>query len=615
LNFISLKTLLLVVIYNFLAFSQDFSISKIEPPNWWVGMKWDTLQLMVYGDNLDGVEVSSSEQNLKILDVKSLDSSSYLFVDIIISKEVKPGTYSLYFYKGDMKTEVEYPILEREFEPDDHLGFKNEDVIYLIFADRFCDGNPLNNTIGDSLDEFTSKDIDGRKGGDIEGIISKLDYIKELGATAIWVTPMLENNMWMSYHGYAATDLYKIDPRFGSNELYKKLIDDAHSKGLKVILDHVSNHIGINHYWVKNPPSPDWFNGSPYNFIPASHDKIAFLDIHSDSNTVKKNQDGWFSDYMPDLNQRNPFLKKYLIQNTIWWIEYAGIDGIREDTYPYCDQKYLAEWAEAILNEYPNFNIVGEIWQGVPAIISGYQTKSPVRKINYDSYLPAVTDFAFCDAVRSFLDGKEKLYQVYETIAQDYIYFNPDNLLVFMDNHDISRAAYIANGDLKKIELALNLVLFTRGIPCIFYGTEIGLEGGPKDGELRQPFPGGFVGDSLNAFTQAGRTESENEIYNYLHNLLEIRNKYPVLSKGSLRHIYPSENIYLLIKEYQDEEALIFINASDADITVKPFQMQAFLPEAKALYNLQTNQLINFEGVGSFIFNRVSTEIFLVRKK
>ncbi len=232
-----------------------------------------------------------------------------------------------------------------------------------------------NNTIGDSLDEFTSSDLDGRHGGDIEGIISKLDYLSELGVTALWITPMLENNMWMSYHGYAATDLYKIDPRFGSNELYKKLVDEAHKHGLKIILDHVSNHIGINHYWVNNLPFDDWFNGTVENHLPAKHDKMAFLDIHGDTHILLSlQQDGWFQDYMPDLNQRNPLFKKVFNTKYFWWIEYSGLDGIREDTYPYSDQKYLSEWAEAILNEYPNFNIVGEIWKGVPSIISGYQT-------------------------------------------------------------------------------------------------------------------------------------------------------------------------------------------------------------------------------------------------
>ena len=614
LNFLARKTLLIIFIYSFLSFSQDFSINKIEPPNWWVRMKHDTVQLMVYGENLNGIKVNSSDPELEISGVTSLENTSYLFVDIIISKELKAGNYSLYFQKDRNKKEVSFPIFKRENHAEDHRGFSNQDVIYLIFADRFCDGNPLNNTIGDSLDKFTSNDIDGRKGGDIEGIISKLDYIKELGATAIWVTPMLENNMWMSYHGYAATNLYKIDPRFGSNQLYKKLVNDAHSRGLKIILDHVSNHIGINHYWVKNPPSENWFNGTLKNFIHASHDKMAFLDLHGDSTIVKMNQQGWFTNYMPDLNQRNPYLKKYLIQNTLWWIEFAGIDGIREDTYPYCDQKYLAEWAKATLNEYPNFNIVGEVWQGVPAVISGYQSKSPVRKINFDSNLPVVTDFALSDAIRSFLSGKESIYKVYETIAQDFIYSNPDNLLVFMDNHDISRAMYEAKGDIEKFKIALNLILFTRGIPCIFYGTEIGLEGGPKDGEIRQPFPGGFVGDSLNAFTETGRTETENEIYNYLTNLLALRNKYPVLSKGNLRHIYPQENIYYLIKEYEDDSAIIMINASDEEFTITNSQLRTFLPEAKSLINLKTNKQFDLSIDTHISLTKVSAEIFLIRK-
>ena len=419
-----------------------------------------------------------------------------------------------------LKKKSPFPILNREISADEHQGFSNEDVIYLIFADRFCDGNPANNTIGDSLDQFTSADLDGRKGGDIEGIISKLDYLKELGVTAVWITPMLENNMWMSYHGYAATDLYKIDPRFGSNELYKKLIDEAHKRGLKIILDHVSNHIGINHYWVNNLPLPDWFNGSPENFIPASHDKMAFLDVHGDSTIVKMNQQGWFTNYMPDLNQRNPFLKKYLIQNTLWWIEYAGIDGIREDTYPYNNQKYLSEWAEAILSEYPNFNIVGEIWQGVPSVVSGYQSKSPVRKLDFDSNLPAVTDFTLSDAIRDYLSGAKSIYKVYETIAQDNVYSDPDNLLVFFDNHDVDRVMLVADDNVEKIKIALNLVLFSRGIPSIFYGTEIGIKGGTKHGELRQPFPGGFAGSDRNAFIESGRTEFENDIYNYLSELL-----------------------------------------------------------------------------------------------
>jgi len=614
LHFHNLKALLLVLFFCFTGFSQNFTIDKIEPPNWWIGMKWDTVQLMVYGENFEGVRVSSSNDELKILNVQSLDNSTYLFVDIFIPEDLKSGNYKLKFYKDDVEKEIEYPILEREMSSDKHQGFSNEDVIYLIFADRFCDGNPDNNTIGDSLDHYTANDLDGRKGGDIEGIISKLDYLKELGVTSLWITPMLENNMWMSYHGYAATDLYKIDPRFGNNELYYKLVDEAHKRGLKIILDHVSNHIGINHFWVNNLPMFDWFNGTPENFIRASHDKMAFLDIHGDSLIVKMNQQGWFTDYMPDLNQRNIFLKNYLIQNTLWWIEFAGIDGIREDTYPYNDQKYLSDWAEAILTESPSFNIVGEIWQGVPSVVSGYQSKSPVRKIDFDSNLPSITDFALSDAIRDYLSGAKSIYKIYETIAQDIVYSDPDNLLVFMDNHDVDRAMLVADGNVDKFKIALNIVLFTRGIPKIFYGTEIGIKSGTKHGELRQPFPGGFIGDNRNAFSTNGRTEIENDLFNYLQELLKLRKAYPSLSKGKLRHIYPFDDVYILVKSYEDEMTMVFINSRGKDFSIESLQIKNFLPEAYGLVNLKTNEEINLNSIDNFLINKMTAEIFLIRK-
>ncbi|MGB5895086.1 MAG: alpha-amylase family glycosyl hydrolase, partial [Ignavibacteriaceae bacterium] len=471
-NKILLPIIIFVLLCFPISFSQDFTISKIEPPNWWIGMKQDTLQLKFYGNDIQDADVFLKSDNVRIIKHHLTQNSDYLFLDIVIPSDAEPGNYTFTFISENDAYDFDYTILKRENESASHNGFTNEDVIYLIFTDRFCDGNPDNNTIGDSLDEFTSTDLDGRHGGDIEGIISNLDYLSDLGVTALWITPILENNMWMSYHGYAATDLYKIDQRFGSNVLYKHLVEESHKRGLKIILDHVSNHIGINHTWVKNLPMGDWFNGTVENHISAKHDKMAFLDIHGDSTIVKFTTEGWFQDYMPDLNQRNPYLKKYLIQNTLWWIEYSGLDGIREDTYPYADQNYLSEWAEAILEEYPNFNIVGEVWKGVPSIISGYQTNSPVRKLDFDSNLPAVTDFALADAIRWYLNDEKSIYHFYETLAQDIVYNDPDNLLVFMDNHDIERATYIADGNVNKVKIALNLLLFTRGIPVLFYGTE-----------------------------------------------------------------------------------------------------------------------------------------------
>ena len=607
-----LKPVILVIFLSLSGFSQNFIINKIEPPNWWVGMEWDIVQLMVYGENLEGVKVRSSDSSLELLNVLSPENNSYLFVNVIIPENLKSGNYNLIFYNDDIEKEISYPILKRDLQAEAHLGFSNEDVIYLIFADRFCDGNPSNNNIGDSLDQYTFTDLDGRKGGDIEGIISQLDYLSQLGVTAIWITPMLENNMWMSYHGYAATDLYKIDPRFGSNELYKKLVEEAHKRGIKVILDHVSNHIGINHYWLNDLPMKNWINGTPSGHLPVSHDKMAFLDIHGDSTVIKFNQEGWFTEYMPDLNQRNPYLKKYLIQNLIWWIEFSGLDGIREDTYPYADQNYLSEWAEAILTEYPNFNIVGEVWQGTPAVISGYQTNSPVRKIDFDSNLPAVTDFAFADAIRAWLSGNKSIKLVYETIVQDIVYSNTNNLLVFFDNHDIDRAMFLAKGNIDKVKLALNLVLFTRGIPVIFYGTEIGIAGGKKHGELRQPFPGGFEGDKRNAFKEEDRTTEENEIYNYLQTLLKLRKQYPALSKGKLTHIYSGDNLYYLIKTFEDEKILLLLNTGDKNIPFNPAALRMIMKDASIIKNLITEEDTNLNEDVLFDLEAYSTNIFLV---
>jgi len=308
------------------------------------------------------------------------------------------------------------------------------------------------------------------------------------------------------------------------------------------------------------------------------------------------------------------FSQKLLIQNTLWWIEYAGIDGIREDTYPYNDQKYLAEWANAILNEYPDFNIVGEIWQGIPSVVSGYQSKSPVRKIDFDSNLPSVTDFALSDAIRDYLRGAKSIYKIYETIVQDIVYSDPDNLLVFFDNHDVDRAMLVADGNVDKFKIALNLVLFTRGIPKIFYGTEIGIKGGTKHGELRKPFSGGFVGDDRNTFTKVGRTQYEIDIYDYLQKLLKLRNAYPSLSKGKLRHIYPFDDIYTLVKNYEDETTMVVINSREGEFSIESSQIKNFLPEANGLVNLKTNEEINLNSIDNFLINKMTAEIFLIRK-
>jgi glycosidase len=593
-------------------FAQSFNINKIEPPNWWSGMKNRELQLMVYGENLNDVKVTSSNKRFKIKKITRAHNSSYIFVDLSI-KNIPAGNYGLTFSKGDEKFKLDYPILQRDLSGNNHKGFSNEDAVYLIMADRFCDGIPNNNTIDDSLDEFTSKDLDGRKGGDIQGIISKLDYLKELGVTTVWVTPMLENNMWMSYHGYAATNLYRIDPRFGTNQLYKTFVDEAHKRGLKVIMDHVSNHIGINHRWMKELPFADWINGTVENHLPANHNKMTFPDPYSPGESVDLTWNGWFENYMVDLNQANPFLKKYLIQNTIWWIEYSGIDGIREDTYPYCNQYAMADWNKAILNEYPNFNIVGEIWTGEVPFLAAYQQKNKFG-VHLDSNLPCVTDFALADALRDYLSGKKGLAGIFNTLAQDFLYHDPNNLLTFIDNHDIARGLYVANKNIEKYKIAMTILLTTRGIPKLLYGSEIGIVGDNNHGNIRSPFPGGFENDSRNAFLSSGRTDYENDIYAFTQKLLEVRKNHKSLSNGKLTHFYPFNNSYLYVRETKDEATLIIVNDNEKDNEMDLNKYPETLNNYNSMKNLFTNEIFDLIQNKRITVKKKSAEIFLLIK-
>lgn len=609
-KYITLFVLIFILSLN----AQTFEVKRVEPPNWWAGMNNDTVQIMVYGHNIGETEVYPQHGPIEIVNVQKAESPNYLFIDLVIPSEIKSDYYfEIGLSLGQKDTVINYPIYARKNSKCSFKGFNQRDITYLIMADRFCDGNPANNNIDDSLDQFTSKDLDGRKGGDIEGIISKLEYLKDLGVTTLWITPMLENNMWMSYHGYAATDLYKIDPRFGSNELYRKLVDDAHKNGLKIIMDHVSNHIGINHWWMKDLPFSDWINGTVKNHLPANHNKMTFLDPYSTKEQIDLTWKGWFTDYMPDLNQQNPFLKKYLIQNTLWWIEYLGIDGIREDTYPYCNQYFMSDWAKAILDQYPKFNIVGEVWTGETPYLAGYQENNKFG-LPLNSHLPCVTDFALSDALRDFLSGKKNLDALFNVLAKDYLYFDPNNLLTFVDNHDISRALFIANGDVSKFKVALTILLTTRGIPNLLYGTEIGIVGDNNHGNIRSPFPGGFIGDDHDAFTEGGRTEFENDIFNFVKKLITLRNNYCSLSTGKLVHYYPFNNLYVYFRLCDNEATMIIVNANNKDTDVDLGQYSESLKDIVRIENLFDNKEYDITNNDKITVNSNTAEIFLLKK-
>lgn len=609
-----LKVLLFVIFIIGISTAQEFSIKRIEPPNWWFGMRTDTIQILIYGRNVGSAEIYPSHKGATVIDYHKAESPNYLFIDLVVDNSINENlNFEIGLATEEYDTVITFPILQREKREKAFQGFNQSDVVYLIMADRFCDGNPDNNNIGDSLDEFTEKDLDGRKGGDIEGIISKLDYLRGLGVSAIWITPMLENNMWMSYHGYAATDLYKIDPRFGSNELYKKLVDKAHKKDFKIIMDHVSNHIGINHWWIKDLPFKNWINGEPGNHLPANHNKMTFPDPHSPGESVALTWNGWFTDYMPDLNQSNPFLKKYLIQNTIWWIEYLAIDGIREDTYPYVNQYYLSDWAKIILDEYPNFNIVGEIWTGEPPYLAAYQRNNKFG-LKLNSNLPSVTDFALADAFRDYLSGRKGLEAVFNILAMDYIYSEPENLLTFIDNHDIARGLYLANGNIEKFKIALTILLTTRGIPKILYGTEIGIVGDERHGTIRTPFPGGFQSSDHNAFSKCGRNDSENNLFNYTQKLISLRRNFKSLSTGNLTHYYPFNNVYVYFRNLNDETTMIVINGSDKEQTIDFSSYSEMLSTKSKLIDLMIDDEIVLSENSKLEIEPLSSKIFLIEK-
>lgn len=605
------KIFILLFIVSLNVFSQTLQVTKIEPANWWTGMKLNKIQLMVYGKNLSHFNASFNTKNISVTSIHELENKDYGFVDIKISNSAKEGNYKLSFDQGGKKVAVDFPLLKRNNDKKIHRGFNREDVVYLIMPDRFSDGDSTNNKIAGMINEYAPNDHLGRHGGDFQGIINHLNYFVDLGVTSLWLTPVLENNKSISYHGYAATDLYKVDGRFGTNEKYKELVEKAHAAGLKIIYDHVSNHIGTNHPWVNNLPTPDWLNGTKQNHLNAWHDKMVTMDLYSVPTTHEHLTKGWFVDDMADLNQQNVYVKNYLIQNSIWWIEYAGIDGIREDTYPYADEKFLSDWAKIILNEYPNFNIVGEVWTGEVPFLAAFQKDSKLNK-KINTNLPVVTDFAIQNAYSAFLNGNANLYRIYETVTKDFLYENPDNILTFADNHDIPRIMFEAKEDAAKAKLVLTHLLTARGVPQILYGTEIGMVGSREHGILRSNFPGGFYGDKANAFIKEGRTEKENDIFDYVHNLLLLRKKYSSLRIGALHHLPPQNNIYMYMKSLGDERILVIMNGDNKENEVDTSLINSLCGKWSKLVSLQNGIGKNF-GNEKISVKPMTAEIYLVK--
>ena len=588
------------------AHAAKVNVDRIEPTNWYVGLKNPSLQLMVYGQGIRDAEVTIDYAGVVIDSLVRLDSPNYLLI-YLNTRGAQPGTMDITFKLGRSKKSVKYQLLAREMSGDKRMGFSNADVLYMLMPDRFADGNPANNQIAGMLDYKNDRTKPSlRHGGNIEGIRQHLDYFNELGVTALWFTPVLENNSPDSYngnvstyHGYATTNYYRVDPRFGSNEEYRRLVDEAHSRGLKVVMDMIFNHCGADHPWLKDLPSQDWLNQPDYknNYLQTSYKLTPVMDPYASEIDLKETVEGWFVPSMPDLNHHNVHVMNYLIQNSIWWIETVGIDGIRMDTYPYAYADAMARWMKTLNDEYPNFNVVGETWVENPAYTAAWQKNNKMGKP--ESYLPTVMDFSFYEKVDSAkqeeTDGWWRGYnRVYNSLCLDYLYPNPSGVMAFIENHDTDR--FLGNGqDVPALKQALALLLTIKRIPQLYYGTEVLMNGTKEvtDGNVRKDFPGGFPGDPRNAFTAEGRTPEQNDMFKWLSALLHWRQGNDVITKGKMTQFIPYNGIYVIAREYKGRHAMTIINGTTDHRWMKLDRYNEALGEATVARDVPTGHTID----------------------
>ena len=586
--------------------SAAVKIDRIEPTNWYVGMKDASLQLMVYGKNVRDANVKINYPNALVDSIVKLDSPNYLLIYLNLNG-AKAGEMPISFTLNGKTEKVKYQLKNREMAGDKHKGFTNEDVLYMLMPDRFANGNTKNDQLtgmNKYICDRTKPSL--RHGGDLAGIRKHLDYFNQLGVTALWFTPVLENNSpdnngYSTYHGYATTDYYHVDPRFGTNDEYRQLIADAHCHGLKVVMDMIFNHCGFEHHWIKDIPSKDWFNtpdwlysskptgkdpmtglatGAPVvndKYMQTSYLLTPVLDPYASNIDKKETVDGWFVPTMPDLNQRNPHVMKYLIQNSEWWIETVGIDGIRMDTYPYADREAMAEWMKTIDTEYPNFNVVGETWVAEPAYTAAWQKDSKLTDKN--SYLKTVMDFSFFDKLSKAKNEDTEtnmsgFNRIYNSFVYDYLYPNPSSVMAFIENHDTDR--FLGEGkDTLALKQALALLLTVNRIPQLYYGTEVLMNGTKNvtDGNVRKDFPGGFSGDKHDCFNAEGRTEAENAMFNWVSRLLHWRQGNEVITKGKQIQFVPYKGVYVIARQYNGKSVMTIINGTSKveDFDVKRY--------------------------------------------
>lgn len=572
----------------FMSLTINAQIDRIEPPFWFAGMHNPELQIMFYGKDISQYQVTAAN-SIAITDIKKTENPNYLFVTIN-TKNLPAASIDFLFKKNNKVAFTQKYILKQRREKSaQRKGFDASDMMYLIMPDRFANGNPKNDSSNDTQEKADRSVAGGRHGGDIQGIINNIDYISALGATTVWSTPLCEDNdKAFSYHTYAQSDVYKIDPRYGTNEDYKRLASELHKKDMKLVMDYVTNHWGIEHWMMKDLPTQDWIHQFE-NFTQTNHKRSTISDTNASKIDTDICLDGWFVSSMPDLNQKNPLVLNYLKQNAIWWIEYADLDGFRVDTYNYADPEGVTAWTKSITDEYPNFNIVGEIWMHNQAQMAYWQKDSKIGAIqNFNSQLPSVMDFTLHDAIGTIFnedDGSwdKGMVKVYDNFSNDFLYPNPNNILVFAENHDTARINHVYNNDFKKYQMTMALIATVRGIPQLYYGSEIGMSGDKDkgDADIRQDFPGGWKGDENNAFIKEGRTPGQNEYFNFTSKLFNWRKTNEAVHFGKMTHYIPENNVYVYFRYTDKKTVMVVINNSKEEQTFKTVRFQENIQASK----------------------------------
>ncbi|MDO6761352.1 glycoside hydrolase family 13 protein [Tamlana sp. 2_MG-2023] len=587
----------LLIVFNLALNAQTI---RVEPSNWWVGFQNSELQLLVHAPKIGETTPKINYEGVSIKKTHQAHSSNYLFIDLKIDKSAKPGQFEIVFKPNKGKKIVyTYELKSRDKSAEAYVGFNSSDAIYLITPDRFANGDTSNDVVKSMNEKVLDRKNDyGRHGGDIRGIINNLDYIHGLGFTAIWPTPMLTNDMpSSSYHGYAMTDFYQVDPRFGTLDEYIELSQEMNERGLKLIMDMVANHCGSEHWWMKDLPFEDWLNqqktfenkGELKN---SNHRRTTNQDVYASKIDKKEMTEGWFVPSMPDLNQKNPFMAKYIIQNNIWWIETLNLGGIRQDTYPYPDKYFMSDWAGAIMTEYPNFSIVGEEWSVNPLLVRYWQTGTP-NKEGYESHLTSTMDFPMQENIVNALNEKEDwgtgLVKMYEGLANDFVYTKPESILIFPDNHDMDRIFTQLKEDVTHTKMALSYMFLMPRIPQMYYGTEILMQNTAKPhdhGLIRTDFPGGWEGDAVNAFSGQGLSKDQASMQDFVQKVLNYRKDSKAIHEGETIHFAPENGVYVLARIAGDETVVLILNRNEAAIDLDLNHYKELGLEGKSLKNM-----------------------------